>query len=88
MVRVSNVALAGWSRGTGMSSSLRERWDAASSNPDPESDLGYEHEPLTLIHVDEDQEQYIFLPGEEDHLSDSEFIIASPGSVCDLDDHR
>jgi len=71
-----------------MSKSSRETWESIPSNPDPESDLGYEHGPLTLVHVDEDDEQYIFLPGEEDHLTDSEFIIASPESVRSLAEHR
>ena len=67
-----------------MSSSILDAWKSVPSNPDPETDLGYEHEPLTVVHVEEDEEQYIFLPGEEDHLTDSEFIIASPDSVRDL----
>jgi len=71
-----------------MSSSLPETWQETSSNPDPEDDLGYEHDPLTVVHVEEDGEQYIFLPGEEAHLSDSEFIIADPGCVHSLDDRR
>jgi len=71
-----------------MSSSLRERWDRASTDPDPQTDLGYEHDPLTVVRVEEDGEQYIFLPGEEDHLSDAEFLIASPESICDLVDRR
>lgn len=63
-------------------------WDAVAVNPDPSADLGYEHEPLTAIHVEEDGERYIFLPGEDDHLTDSEFIIASPDVVRDLSDCR
>lgn len=63
-------------------------WETVAVNPDPVTDLGYEHEPLTAIHIDEDKEQYIFLPGEDDHLTDEEFIIASPGSVRDLLDYR
>lgn len=71
-----------------MSSSLRETWEHASSNPDPAADLGYEHDPLTVVHVEEDGEQYIFLPGEEAHLTDSEFMIADPSCVHSLDDCR
>lgn len=71
-----------------MSSSLPEIWEDVSSDPDPEADLGYEHDPLTVIHVEEDTEQYIFLPGEENHLSDAEFMIAAPGSVRSLDGCR
>lgn len=71
-----------------MSSSLRETWNDVSSDPDPESDLGYEHDPLTVVHVEEDGGQYIFLPGEESHLTDSEFIVADPDSVDSLDERR
>lgn len=63
-------------------------WEAVDVNPDPMADLGYEHEPLTAIHVEEDEERIIFLPGEDDHLTDAEFIIASPGSVRELSDWR
>ncbi len=63
-------------------------WETVAVNPDPASDLGYEHEPLTSIHVEEDEERYIFLPGEDDHLTDEEFIIASPDSVRDRENCR
>jgi hypothetical protein len=69
-----------------MGNSERGAWETVDVNPDPVDDLGYEHEPLTAIHVEEDEEQYIFLPGEDDHLTDAEFIIASPGSVRELSD--
>lgn len=71
-----------------MYESIEKAWEAAASNPDPKSDLGYEHDPLTVIHVDEAQEWYMFLPGEEDHLTDSEFLIAKPDSVCHPKDWR
>lgn len=61
-------------------------WEAAAVNPDPVADLGYEHEPLTAFHVEEDGDRYIFLPGENDHLTDTEFIIASSSVVRDLSD--
>lgn len=61
-------------------------WETVAVDPDPSQDLGYVHEPLTAIHVEEDEERYIFLPGEDDHLTDAEFLIASPDSVRDLSD--
>lgn len=64
----------------------KDTWESVSVNPDPVEDLGYEHEPLTAIHVEEDGERYIFLPGEDDHLTDAEFLIASPNIVRDLAD--
>lgn len=71
-----------------MGESDRGVWEAVDANPDPLTDLGYEHEPLTSFHVDEGDERYIFLPGEDDHLTDQEFIIASPGAVDKLVDRR
>jgi hypothetical protein len=71
-----------------MSSALREVWEDVPTDPDPASDLGYEYGPLSIIGVEEDGEQYIFLPREEDHLSDSEFIIAGTEAVRDLGDCR
>lgn len=71
-----------------MSDSGDGAWETVGVNPDPETDLGYEHEPLTAIHVEEGEERFIFLPGEDDHLTDEEFMIASPASVHDLLDCR
>lgn len=65
-----------------------DAWESVAVNPDPAGDLGYEHEPLTVIHVEEDGERYIFLPGEDDHLTDAEFMIASPNVVRELADWR
>lgn len=64
------------------------QWETTSVDPDMADDLGYEHEPLTAFHVDEDGERYIFLPGEEDHLTDEEFIIAPPDAISDLSEWR
>lgn len=69
---------------TTMRGSKDDTWESVAVNPDPVEDLGYKHEPLTAIHVEEDEERYIFLPGEDDHLTDAEFIIAPPGVVRDL----
>jgi len=65
-----------------------ETWEAVAEHPNPATDLGYEHEPLTTIPVEQDGEGYIFLPGEEDHLTDAEFLIATPEDVCWLEDWR
>lgn len=71
-----------------MGDSEDSTWKTVAVNPDPAADLGYEHQPLTAIHVDEDEERYIFLPGEDDHLTDEEFIIVSPSLVRDRSDCR
>ena len=69
---------------TGVSDADEDTWDAASVDPDPVRDLGYEHEPLTAIRADDDR--YILLPGEDDHLTDAEFLIVDPEDVCLLAD--
>lgn len=71
-----------------MNESLREAWETAPTDPDPLADLNYEYEPLTHIHVTEGQESYIFLPEEEDHLDEDEFIVAAPDDVCQLGERR
>jgi hypothetical protein len=71
-----------------MSSSLEETWETVAPNPDPADDMGYVYDLLSVIHVKEGGEKYIFLPGEEDHLTDSEFMIADPSSIRSLDDCR
>lgn len=71
-----------------MSVTILDAWKSVPSNPDPETDLGYASEPLTQVHVADENEHYIFLPAGKDHLSDEEFMIASPESVCDLQDRR
>ncbi|TQQ79330.1 hypothetical protein EGH24_11915 [Halonotius terrestris] len=68
-------------------SSLAEAWQDAPLDPDPNTDLDYEIKPLTIIKTG-DGGHYMILPGEEDHLSDDEFMVADPGSVCLLEECR
>lgn len=70
-----------------MNESGEGTWESVDVNPAP-ADLGYEHDPLTTIHVDEDGERYIFLPGEDEHLTDAEFIITTPEVVCEVANWR
>ncbi|WP_324760571.1 hypothetical protein [Haloarcula montana] len=71
-----------------MSSTPRDAWEQVANDPDPIDDLGYEYRPLSVVSVEEGGEKYIFLPREEEHLTDSEFMIADGRSVRDLDDCR
>lgn len=66
----------------------RANWADLPSDPDPHEDLGYELRQLTVIHVEEGGEKYLFLPGMEEHLLDEEFIVATPESVCNLLDYH
>lgn len=72
-----------------MSSPIGEAWEAAASDPDPNADLDYELQPLTVIKIGEKKGgSYMILPGKADRLESEEFIIADPGSVCRLDECR
>jgi hypothetical protein len=71
-----------------VSEQLKEAWESAPTDPDPLTDLDYEYKPLTHIHVEEGEESYIFLPEEEQHLADAEFIVATPEVICRLDERR
>lgn len=68
-----------------MSEARRRAWETASTDPDPVADLDYQCSPLTHIHVEEGTESFIFLPDDERHLADAEFIVASPESVRSLE---
>lgn len=71
-----------------MSSPVADAWKQVSPDPDPHLDLGYELKRLTVIHVEEGGEKYLFLPGEQEHIYDDEFIVATPESVSRLDECR
>lgn len=70
-----------------MDNPLRTTWDDVSPDPDPAIDLGYKYDPLTVVYIEEDGGQYIFLPKEDDHLFDSEFLIAPEEAVCQLEEY-
>lgn len=65
-----------------------ERWEGVSSNPDPEEDLGYDLQALSIITVGDADEQCMVLPTDGDHLDDDEFMVADPELVCDLHERR
>ncbi|MEF8914559.1 hypothetical protein [Natronomonas sp.] len=72
-----------------MTHPIGEAWEEVTSDPDPNTDLDYELQPLTVIKLEEKKGgSYMILPGEDDHLASEEFVIADPGSVCRLDECR
>lgn len=60
-----------------------QTWETVPDDPDPEEDLGYEMEELTVIESATDS-KYIFLPADESQLGDEEFIVAEGDVLCDL----
>lgn len=65
-----------------------ETWERVASNPDPEADLGYDLQALTIITVGDRDEQCMVMPADADHLEDDEFLVADPELVCDLHERR
>lgn len=61
-----------------------EEWKAVPDDPDPCSDLGYEMDELKIIESATNS-QYIFLPEEEAHLDEEEFIIADGDDLVELE---
>lgn len=69
-----------------MSTPTRALWENVPTNPDPEQDLGYGTEPLTVINTPEWDGQVIFLPREECQLAEDEFLVADAETVASLDE--
>lgn len=59
-------------------------WEQVPVDPDPHENLGYEIEELTVIES-EANDQYVFLPAEESHLLEEEFIVATADVLVDLE---
>jgi hypothetical protein len=69
--------------------SIDEVWEDVASDPDPNTDLDYELQSLTVIKVGKERGgSYMILPGEADRLESEEFMVADPGSVCQLNECR
>jgi hypothetical protein len=63
-----------------------EAWDEAGADPDPAADLGYEHVPLAVTPAGDGR--YVVVPAEEDHRTDTEFLIVESSDVCLLSEWR
>jgi hypothetical protein len=59
-----------------------ETWDEAGVDPDPVADLGYEHVPLTVTSAGDGR--YVVLPAEDDHRTDTEFLIVESADISPL----
>jgi hypothetical protein len=57
-------------------------WESVTPDPTPES-LGYEVSQWELIPVT-DNDQVIFLPGNEEDLADDAFVVLDEGDLCDV----
>ena len=67
-----------------MPSVSRTEWAQVSDDPDLEEDLGYEMIDLEIIQANNKAEQYMFLPQDEEMLTEEAFIVAEPDSVVDI----
>ena len=59
-------------------------WQEVPEDPDPNQDLGYEIEELTVIESSADS-QLIFLPEHDSQFKAEEFIVASESSLVTLE---
>lgn len=59
-------------------------WGDVPEDPDPNRDLGYEIEELTVIESSADA-RYIFLPEHDSQFRDEEFIVVDEASLRTLD---
>ncbi len=76
-----HVGQHGW---VAMSSS---RWARLPSDPDLESDLGYELDEWDVIRAKKNGSgRLMFLPKDEEMLRDDAFILADSGDVCNVED--
>lgn len=57
-------------------------WSDVAADPDPET-LGYERSEWERIPAPDD-DQVIFLPGNEDDLEDDAFVVLNDSDLCDL----
>lgn len=64
-------------------------WEAVPENPDPEQDLGYSGDEWDCFPIEQRGDEHrLFLPPEEEHVWQEEFIIAEVELVCELEDAR
>ena len=70
-----------------MPSVSRTEWAQVADDPDLQDDLGYEMVDLEIIQANNKAEQYMFLPQDEEMLTEEAFIVAEPDSVVDINSH-
>ena len=70
-----------------MPSISRTEWAQVSDDPDLQDDLGYEMIDLEIIQANNKAKQYMFLPQDEEMLTEEAFIVAEPDSVVDINSH-
>jgi len=66
----------------GVSQNGQTDWEDVPTDPEPDN-LGYESSKWERIPVTDD-DQVIFLPGNEEDLADDAFIVLDEADLCDL----
>lgn len=61
-----------------------EQWKDVPTDPDPETDLGYEAEELTVVQSSADS-QVIVLPEDEAQIGKEEFIVIDEESFREIE---
>jgi hypothetical protein len=57
-----------------------EEWKGLPTDPDPEADLGYRGEPLTVVESSTES-KLVFMPEREPQVGEEEFIVVSEESL-------
>jgi hypothetical protein len=57
-------------------------WESVAADPGPGS-LGYGTSEWERVPVSDDEDQVIFLPGNEEDLADDAFIVLAGADLCD-----
>jgi hypothetical protein len=64
----------------------REAWESIATEPDAETDLGYQLTEWEQFETLDDTDQLIFLPDSETQLKDAAFVVADTETVVNLED--
>ncbi len=65
----------------------REDWEVLPSDPDDETDLGYALSDWESFDTLDGSNQVMFLPGNEDELKDSAFVVADESVITPLENN-
>jgi hypothetical protein len=61
-----------------------EEWEGVPTHPDPESDLGYREEDLTVVESST-KSKLVFMPEREPQVGEEEFIVVAEESLRDIE---
>lgn len=81
----SSVTSSESSRVESQSEWTRERWESLASDPEDDTDLGYELTEWEQFETLDETDQTMFLPADESELKDAAFVVAENSVVVNLE---